>query len=146
MAEQKNRFKAVIEDQNYTIIGKESPKHMKMVTELVNDQLKEIKKMSPQIDNEQAAILLAINAVSDQLNKQEELLKLKEENDALYEKASKATELENQVQRIEKIEQDAKEVLEKQGQKDVEINNHVEAQQILNENRKQSIQQRVTQG
>jgi len=44
VVKQKNRFKATIENQNYTIISKEDPKHLKMVTELVNDQLKELKE------------------------------------------------------------------------------------------------------
>lgn len=145
MAKQKSRFKAVIENQNYTIISNENPKHMKMVIELVNDQLKEIKKMSAGLDSEQAAILLAINTVSDQLKKQEELLKLKKENRALQERADEAAELKNRIQRIEKVEQEAKKVLKKQRNNDIRVNNHVQAQQILNEKRKQSIQQKVTQ-
>ncbi|GMA46748.1 cell division protein ZapA [Tetragenococcus muriaticus] len=146
MTKQKKRFKAIIENQEYTIISKESPEHMKIVTELVNEQLEEIKSLSLESDNEQAAILLALNAVSDQLKKQEELMKLKAENEALYKKASQASELESRIQRIEKIEQEAKETLEKQGQKGKRVNNHLEAQQILNENRKQDIQQKVSQG
>lgn len=145
MVKQKSRFKAVIENQNYTIISNENPKHMKMVTELVNDQLKEIKKMSAGLDSEQAAILLAINTVSDQLKKQEELLKLEKENKALQERADEAVELKNRIQRIEKVEQEAKKALKKQGNNNIRVNNHVQAQQILNEKRKQSIQQKVTQ-
>ncbi len=146
MVKQKNRFKAMIENQNYTIISKEDPKHLKMVTELVNDQLKEIKGMSAEIDSEQAAILLAINAVSDQLKKQKELLDLKEENETLHKKASEVTELKDRMQRIEEIEQEAKKVLKDQGNSDVQIHDHLQAQQILNEKRKQSIQKKVTQG
>jgi len=41
---------------------------------------------------------------------------------------------------MEIIEEEARDVLKKNGQEDVEIHNHVEAQQILNENRKQQIQ------
>jgi len=145
VVKQKSRFKAVIENQNYTIISNENPKHMKMVTELVNDQLKEIKKMSAGLDSEQAAILLAINTVSDQLKKQEELLKLEKENKALQERADEAVELKNRIQRIEKVEQEAKKALKKQGNNNIRVNNHVQAQQILNEKRKQSIQQKVTQ-
>lgn len=76
MTEQKKRYKAVIANQSYTIIGRESKEHMDMVTRLVNDQLLEIMQLSPQTDQEQASILLAINAVSDQLKKQEQLLVL----------------------------------------------------------------------
>ena len=135
MVKQKNRFKATIENQNYTIISKEDPKHLKMVTELVNDQLKEIKGMSAEIDSEQAAILLAINAVSDQL-----------ENETLHKKASEVTELKERIQRIEEIEQEAKKVLKDQGNSEAQIHDHLQAQQILNEKRKQSIQKKATQG
>ena len=40
---------------------------------------------------------------------------------------------------------EAKEVLEKNGQTEVEIQNHVQAQQILNEERKRSIQEKSSQ-
>ena len=72
---QKKRYKAVIDNQTYTIIGQEDTDHMNLVTKLVNTQLSEIKQLSTQLDSEQAAILLAINAISDQLKKQEQLLK-----------------------------------------------------------------------
>lgn len=80
MTEQKKRYKAVIANQSYTIIGRESKEHMDMVTRLVNDQLLEIMQLSPQTDQEQASILLAINAVSDQLKKQEQLLVLQKKS------------------------------------------------------------------
>ena len=99
MTEQKKRYKAVIANQSYTIIGRESKEHMDMVTRLVNDQLLEIMQLSPQTDQEQASILLAINAVSDQLKKQEQLLVLQKKVDELRGQAIKATELENRIKR-----------------------------------------------
>ena len=86
----KKRYKAVINNRTYTIIGHESSQHMEMVTKLVNDQLKEIKGLSASINTEEAAILLAINAISDQLKKQEELLKLQKKNRELKAQAQKA--------------------------------------------------------
>ncbi|WP_122646504.1 cell division protein ZapA [Enterococcus mediterraneensis] len=145
MATEKKRYKAVIANQTYTIIGRESNRHMDIVTKLVNEQLNEIKALSPQIDTEQAAILLAINAISDQLKKQEELLKLQKKQGELHKQAIKATELENRIKRIEAIEAEARAVLDRTGRQDVEIHNHVEAQQILNEQRKRDIQEKATQ-
>lgn len=142
----KKRYKAVINNQTYTIIGRESSQHMDMVTKLVNDQLREIKGLSASINAEEAAILVAINAISDQLKKQEELLKLQKKNRELKEQAQKANELSNRIKRIEAIETEAKQVLEQTGRGDVEIHNHLEAQQILNEHRKQEIKGRVPQG
>ena len=141
----KKRYKAGINNQTYTIIGHESSQHMDMVTKLVNDQLKEIKGLSASINTEEAAILLAINAISDQLKKQEELLKLQKKNRELKAQAQKANELANRLKRIEAIETEAKQVLEQTGRSDVVIHNHLEAQQILNEHRKQEIKGRVPQ-
>lgn len=107
---------------------------MDRVTRLVNEQLQEIRQMAPQTSQEEAAILLAVNAISDQLKKQEELLTIREKMIGLKEQALKSIELENRLKRIEAIEIEAKEVLERTGRGDVEIRNHMEAQQILMKN------------
>lgn len=143
MAKAKIRYKAVIANQSYTIIGQESSQHMDRVTKLVNQQLEDIRQLSPQISEEEAAILLSINALSDQLKKQEEILLLKEKVDSLKEQAIKAVELENRIKRIEAIELEAREVLERTGRGDVEIRSHMEAQNILNEERKRTIQSKA---
>ncbi|MGX7350581.1 cell division protein ZapA [Enterococcus canis] len=142
MAQERKRYKAVIANHTYTIIGNESKHHMDMVTKLVNEQLTEIKKMSPQTSDEDAAILLAVNALSDQLKKQEQVLRLEKEEAEYKKQAVRLVELENRVKRIEAIEQEARQVLKENGD-DREIHNHVEAQQILNENRKRQIQQKA---
>ena len=143
MDKAKRRYKAVIANQSYTIIGQETSQHMDRVTRLVNEQLQEIRQMAPQTSQEEAAILLAVNAISDQLKKQEELLTIREKMIGLKEQALKSIELENRLKRIEAIEIEAKEVLERTGRGDVEIRNHMEAQQILNEERKRTIQNKT---
>lgn len=145
MPSPKTRYKANIDGQTYTIIGHESKEHMDLVVRLVNEQLNEIKSLSTQIDNEQAAILVCVNAISDQLKKQAKILELEKENQELHQKTIKLVELENRIKRIEAIEKEAKEVLEKNGQTEVEIQNHVQAQQILNEERKRTIQEKSSQ-
>ncbi|MGM0217028.1 cell division protein ZapA [Enterococcus sp. AZ126] len=145
MVKEKTRYKAVIAEHTYTIIGQESKQHMDLVTKLVNEQLAEIKHISPQTNDEQASVLLAINAISDQLKKQEKVLHLEQEVAELKKRTIRLAELENRIKRIEAIEEEARGVLKKNGQDDVEIHNHMEAQQILNENRKQQIQSKSTQ-
>lgn len=145
MATEKKRFKAVIANQTYTIIGNESTSHMELVTKLVNEQLSEIKSLSPQMDTEQAAILLAVNAISDQLKKQQEILDLKAKVADMHHEVVKVKELENRVKRIEAIETEARRILDESGRGDVAIKSHVEAQQILNEERKRQIQARTAQ-
>ena len=108
---EKTRYKAIIADHTYTIIGQESKQHMDLVTKIVNEQLAEIKHLSPQTDTEQASVLLAINAISDQLKKQEYALKLEKQVADLKQKTIRLAELENRVRRMEIIEEEARDVL-----------------------------------
>lgn len=71
MAGDKKRFKLNIAKKNYVVIGDSTPAHMRTVAHLVDEQLTEI--MHANVSREDAAVLLAINAVSDQLKKQQEL-------------------------------------------------------------------------
>lgn len=76
MSEQVRRFKVEIDGQTYTVIGKHSPEHMKAVVDTVEEQLNQIKEMMPSLSKEKAVILIALNAVSDQLEKQAQLNQL----------------------------------------------------------------------
>ena len=76
-------------------------KYQTISNEAINEQLAELKQLSPQMDNEQEAILMAVNALSDQLKKQERILELEEETAELKKKMIKFTELENRVKRME---------------------------------------------
>lgn len=67
MSEKKRRFKAVIGDKAYTIIGPGSEQHFLTVTKLLNERLDQVKKLAPDLTAEEQAILVAFNAVSDQV-------------------------------------------------------------------------------
>ena len=67
MSEEKRRFKAVIGDKAYTIIGTGSEQHFLTVTKLLNERLDQVKKLAPDLTAEEQAILVAFNAVSDQV-------------------------------------------------------------------------------
>lgn len=69
MAE-KTRFKGTILGKELTITSSESQAHMKAVFELANEQLDHIHQAAPKLDDNQLLTLLAINALSDQLNMQ----------------------------------------------------------------------------
>lgn len=73
MDDTKQRFKAQIGNKNYTFVGKSSTDHMRTVTRLMNDRLAQLKELSPNITDEDAAVLLAFNAFSEQLKLQEKL-------------------------------------------------------------------------
>ena len=67
MSEEKRRFKAVIGDKAYMIIGPGSEQHFLTVTKLLNERLDQVKKLAPDLTAEEQAILVAFNAVSDQV-------------------------------------------------------------------------------
>ena len=67
MSEEKRRFKAVIGDKAYTIIGPGSEQHFLTVTKLLNERLDQVKKLAPDLTAEEQAVLVAFNAVSDQV-------------------------------------------------------------------------------
>ncbi|KRN18428.1 cell division protein ZapA [Secundilactobacillus similis] len=73
---QRRRFKAVVDGQTYTIVGSRSEAHMRAVTTLMNQQLNQLKQLAPSMTKEEAAILLAFNAISDQLEKATQLDRL----------------------------------------------------------------------
>ena len=77
----RRRFKAVIDGQSYTIVGNHSQAHMQAVTELMNKQLAQLKKLAPDMSKEEASILLAFNAISDQLEKAEAYDQIKKQDD-----------------------------------------------------------------
>ena len=84
----KKRYKATIQGKDYTIVGTKSDAHMDVVIDVIDEQLEQIKELSEKITNEEAAILVAVNAVSDQIEMQEKVLfqeNTEEESDDLTE-------------------------------------------------------------
>ena len=74
----KKRFKIEIGGKEYIIIGEGSQERMNAVVQLANEKLEKIKEQIPDIRDEKATTLLAINAFSEQLELQEELDKYTE--------------------------------------------------------------------
>jgi cell division protein ZapA (FtsZ GTPase activity inhibitor) len=92
MTENKRRFKTIIAGKTYTIVGNKAPEHLTAVSDLVNAQLEQIKQAAPALGREERGILVAVNAISDQITKQLEmeelLLKVAELEKALQESQS----------------------------------------------------------
>ncbi|GAA6237535.1 cell division protein ZapA [Apilactobacillus micheneri] len=80
MTSANQRFKAKIDNKTYTFVGKSSVEHMKTVTELMNEQLNQLKELSPDIDKADAAILLAFNAFSEQVKLQNKVNQLEKKD------------------------------------------------------------------
>lgn len=73
MAEDKRRYKATIAGRTYTIVAKKSEEHLKVVSELANGRITQLKSAMPDLDVEQRSILVAVNAISETISKQAEL-------------------------------------------------------------------------
>lgn len=78
MVYEKRRTKVNINERDYTIVGNKSTAHVKLVADTVNKQLDEIKAMSSTLSKEEQAILIAVNAVSDQIKLHEKMIELEE--------------------------------------------------------------------
>lgn len=78
MANEKRRTKVVINEKEYTIVGEKSSVHIELVAETLNTQLEALRTLSTKFSKEEQAILVAVNAVSSQIESQQEIMKLEE--------------------------------------------------------------------
>lgn len=78
MANEKRRVKAKIQGEEYTIVSDKSAAHVELVAETINRQLEELDSLSTTLSKEHQAILMAVNAVSDQIESQTKMIELEE--------------------------------------------------------------------
>lgn len=83
MAEEKRRVKVVIDEKEYTIVSNKSVAHIELVAETVNKQLQEMKDLSTGMSKEELAILIAVNAVSDQIESHTKMIEMEENTNQL---------------------------------------------------------------
>lgn len=109
----------MIDGKSYTIIGTKSDQHMNTVVSLIQHQLDQLGELSPQLPTREKAILLSINAVSKQLEKQQEIeqleMKLKEIEQQLADVQKhlyKSTRLSQESKRL--IEEDLRQFIEEE--------------------------------
>ena len=79
MGEFKNRINVTINDQNYTIIGEDSPEHIRYVAHLVDEKLREMGRKSTGLDTTRKSILTAVNIMHEKVKLEEENRKLLQE-------------------------------------------------------------------
>lgn len=135
---EKIRYKALIGGKIYTIIGNEKKEQLDMVSKVLNQQLEELKSLSKDLSTEEAAILIAVNAINDQLKKQKELLIIKKESSEMDEQKKYIKELEEKIKKMEKGEAEVRKAFAKSGKK-VKVDNPIEAQKVLNRLNKEKI-------
>lgn len=83
MSGEKRRVKVTINDKEYTIIGTKSAAHVELVASTINKQLARLNTMSTDLSKEEQATLIAVNAVSDQIESHKRMIELEEELEAL---------------------------------------------------------------
>ncbi len=83
--QEKKRITVEINNRSYTIVGYEEPHHIRMVSSLVDQKMREIHDANPSLDTSKLAVLTAVNTMN-------EYIKLKEE----------CTELMNYIDNLEK--------------------------------------------
>lgn len=81
--DEKNRFNARIAGKEYTIVGPQTKPHMDAVVALVNTQLEQLNEIDPELSIIDRAILMAINAVSEQLLQEDRIMALEAKLDKL---------------------------------------------------------------
>lgn len=77
--EEKQRFNVTIAGRPYTIVGNRAQEHMDAVIEIVNTQISQLLELAPHLSMMDHSILMAVNAVSDQLLKEAKIVELETE-------------------------------------------------------------------
>lgn len=93
MSNGKIRYKTTIAGRPYTIIGARPEEHMRAVSKMVNEQMQQIESLSKGLDPERRAVLVAVNAVSDQIEMQIKLDNLQKKVAELEKKLEKEQEM-----------------------------------------------------
>lgn len=76
---QKEKHVVIIDGREYTIVGQYSRAHIEAVTEVVNQQLSQLHALDPHLSTQDRALLMAINAISDQMIKEQTILDLEQQ-------------------------------------------------------------------
>lgn len=74
---EKKRVKTTINGKTYILVGDYSQEHMHAAAKLTQEQFAQIQRMSPSLDNEQLATLLALNTIATQIRLEQELMQLR---------------------------------------------------------------------
>ncbi|GGM26962.1 cell division protein ZapA [Paraliobacillus quinghaiensis] len=73
----KTRTTVDIYGKDYTIVGDESARHVRMVSSLVDEKMREIHEANKSLDTTKLAVLTAVNTMNDYLELQKQYQELK---------------------------------------------------------------------
>ncbi|MFD1039575.1 cell division protein ZapA [Virgibacillus byunsanensis] len=72
----KTRITVDIHNKAYTIVGTEPAHHVRLVASLVDQKIREIQEMNPNLDTTKLAVLTAVNTMNDYMKLKEDYAKL----------------------------------------------------------------------
>ncbi len=72
----KKRITVEINKRSYTIVGREEPHHIRMVSSLVDQKMREIHEANPSLDTAKLAVLTAVNTMNEYIKLKEECTEL----------------------------------------------------------------------
>lgn len=73
---ERKRVTVEIHNRPYTMMGTESPSHMRLVASLVNQKMQEIQEHNESLDTTKLAVLTAVNTMNDYLKLKEDYASL----------------------------------------------------------------------
>lgn len=76
---QKNKTTVEIYGQQYSILGAESSRHIRLIAALVDEKMREISSKNPSLDVHKLAVLTAVNAVNDYIKLKDQLERMQED-------------------------------------------------------------------
>ena len=74
--EEKSRITVEIHNKSYSIVGSESEQHVRLVADLVDQKMNEIRESNRHLDTTRLAVLTAVNTMNDYLKLKEDYAKL----------------------------------------------------------------------
>lgn len=74
-----DKVKTTVEiyNRSYTIMGDESPSHIRLVASLVDQKMRDLQEANEHLDTTMLAVLTAVNTMNDYLKLKEELEELR---------------------------------------------------------------------
>ncbi|MBS7577645.1 MULTISPECIES: cell division protein ZapA [unclassified Enterococcus] len=75
----KKRFKSLVDGKPYVLITTANDQLLRTATDIVNEKFQQIKEHAPQTSREDVAVLLSLQVVAEQVLRENELEKIKQE-------------------------------------------------------------------
>lgn len=100
--EEKIKFRAKIAGKEYTIVGNRSTEHMNQVVAVANQHIQTLGELAPHLSLADRGMLVAINAISDQIVLEQRIAKLEQQILQLQQENRPTGATEEQIAKVDK--------------------------------------------